>query len=258
LYVDSGREDLLEETSPSALDEIDYRGVETHQLRDRRAGDNVNWIDHPYHTYHIAYADEDTMAMYVNVDIDKETADAIVFEVSYFYGQLPLILRKPLNFVTVHPGNRNILLSPDGYMFHLGYYQQSNGSMQHFLVHEIAHISLDWAQALNFPGTGNKTLYYEHSNNPIAESTWLEAARLDGGFITQYARNNPFVGPDPDNGYEGGEDMADTLVFYIASRISTERYHPKLRALWETALGHRFAILDTLDFSIPPRGRLSQ
>jgi hypothetical protein len=28
--------------------------------------------------------------------------------------------------------------------------------------------------------------------------------------------------------------------------------------MWETAIGHRFAIFDELDFSLPPRGGLSQ
>jgi hypothetical protein len=259
LYVDSGRDDLLPVTSPSALDEITYRGIETHRQKDRRQGpEGVYLIPHPYHSYTITYIDDDTMEMFVNSDISKEEADAIVSEVSYFYGQLPLLLRQPLNFVTVQPGTPNILLSPGGYVFHLDFYQMSGRSMQHFLVHELAHISMDWAQALNFPDTGNMSIYYELSHSPISGEEWIAASQQDITFITQYARDYPFIVPNEIFGYQGGEDLADTLVFYIVSRLSPESVHPKLLRMWETAIGHRFAIFDELDFSLPPRGRLSQ
>jgi len=259
LYVNSELEKPLTTFSPSALDAIDYIGITNQEMKDRRnIADHVNNRLYRYRTYEITYIDDDSMMMYVNADIDQAAADEIVEEVSHMYGQLPIFLRTPLNFVTVQPGTPNISLNPDGYVFHLGYYRMSGRPMQHFLIHEIAHISLDWAQGLNFPDSGGKNIYYKLEQSPLIESEWLEAYEQDGGFITQYAFDYPFPVPDSQFGYRGGEDVADTLVFYIASRLNGEQYHPKLLALWETVIGNRFAILDQLDFSLPQRGRLSQ
>ena len=259
LYVNSELEKPLTTFSPSALDAIDYIGITNQEMKDRRnIADHVNNRLYRYRTYEITYIDDDSMMMYVNADIDQAAADEIVEEVSHMYGQLPIFLRTPLNFVTVQPGTPNISLNPDGYVFHLGYYRMSGRPMQHFLIHEIAHISLDWAQGLNFPDSGGKNIYYKLEQSPLIESEWLEAYEQDGGYITQYAFDYPFPVPDSQFGYRGGEDVADTLVFYIASRLNGEQYHPKLLALWETVIGNRFAILDQLDFSLPQRGRLSQ
>jgi hypothetical protein len=258
LYVNSELEKTLPPSSPSALDAIEYIGITEQAMKDRRnIVDHVNNQMYPYRTYEIRYIDDDSMMMYVNADIAQADADAIVEEVSQIYGQLPVFLRRPLNFVTVQPGTPNISLYPDGYVFHLGYYRMPGRPMHHFLIHEIAHISLDWAQGLNFPDSGGKNIYYKLDQSPLVESEWLDAYEKDGEFITQYAFDYPFPVSDNQFGYRGGEDVADTLVFYMASRLNREQYHPKLLALWETVLGNRFAILDQLDFSLPQRGRLS-
>jgi len=258
LYVNSELEKTLPPSSPSALDAIEYIGITEQAMKDRRnIVDHVDNQMYPYRTYEITYIDDDAMMMYVNADITPADADAIVEEVSQIYGQLPVFLRRPLNFVTVQPGTPNISLYPDGYVFHLGYYRMPGRPMHHFLIHEIAHISLDWAQGLNFPDSGGKNIYYKLDQSPLFESEWLDAYEKDGEFITQYAFDYPFPVPDTQFGYRGGEDVADTLVFYMASRLNREQYHPKLLALWETVLGNRFAILDQLDFSLPQRGRLS-
>jgi len=259
LYVNSELEKTLPASSPSALEAIDYVGITEQQMKDRRNNeDSVDNKRYPYRTYEITYIDDDSMMMYVNDDIAPAAADNLVEEVSQIYGQLPVFLRRPLNFVTVQPGTPNISLYPDGYVFHLDYYRMSGRPMHHFLVHEIAHISMDWAQGLNFPDRGRNNIYYKLDQSPLVESEWLDAYEKDGGFITQYAYDYPFPVPDNQFGYRGGEDVADTLVFYMASRFNSEQYHPKLLALWETVLGNRFAILDQLDFSLPPRGQLSQ
>jgi hypothetical protein len=258
LYVNSQRPEYFSISDPSSLDLLDYRGIEVHQLTDRRIEEpNVHFKNYSYHAYSIAYADGHFTNMYVNVDISKEIADEIVYEVAYFHGQLPKSLRENLDYLGVQPGTPNIGLGKGGYTFHLGYYRMSGNSMQHFLVHELAHIGLDWVQGINTPTSNRRNVEYVLPHSPITEKEWIEAAKLDGTFMTIYGEQNPLPKLNRYGFIEGSEDVADSLVFFVASRLATEQYHPKLLDLWGTANANRFAILERLDFTPPPIGSLS-
>ena len=260
LYVDSGRDNVLIPSEPSSLDEIINRGIQTRNVVDRRIGHPAyGRVNQNYRVYDIVFADDVSMEFLVHSDIDQTVGEEVVFEASYLHGQLPRFLREGFEFIALLPGGANVGILSNGYSFHLDYYNmgKSNNSMNHFLIHEVGHISLDWEQALVFDenaGPGGYILM----DSPLDGDQWKEAQVKDQGFITLYSDDYPLTVPHPEWGYSGSEDVADTLVFYIASRMGSHRHHPKLLAVWETVLANRFALLDELDFSVPPKGRLSK
>lgn len=259
LYVNSMREFIRRPSDPSALDGIDYEGVVTHTLPDRRREypEEID-VTTTFHLYKITYIDGTYLDFYVNEEIKEEKVKPLVEEISYFYGQLPTSLRSNFRFFGVHDGFPNIALREYGYTMHLGFYEmgRSNGNMQDFLVHELGHVALDWIQS--YHGIWGEKFVQDY--NPIDGDRWAQAQLDDGSFITEYAQNVPLM-EEMDAGpfmiYIGSEDVADTLVFYLSSRLNADYYHPKLLATWETILENRFKILDELDFSLPPRGQLS-
>ena len=262
LYVNSERENVRIPSDPSALDEIIYRGKEIRNIVDRRLPHPKHGrVDQEYYVFDIIFVDDDSMEFLANTEIDFDVVEEIVFEVSLLHGQLPRILRENFDFIGLQPGFANVGILRHGYSFHLDYYnlgRDGGRSMNHFLIHEMGHISLDWEQALRFDENARSDAYITQSYNPLDGELWKRAIELDDTFSTLYAEAYPLTLPHPEWGYSGSEDVADTLVFYIASRMSTERFHPKLLDIWETALGNRFAVLDQLDFTPPAKGRLSQ
>jgi hypothetical protein len=260
LYVNSAREELFNDTDPSALDEIIYKGIEDRNVVDRRLGEpTYGRVDQEYYIFDIIFIDGTEMEFLVNKEIDFEEAEKIVYEVSLLHGQLPTFLRTNFNFIALQPGYANVGILRYGYSFHLDYYKQglNNGSMKHFLIHEVGHISLDWEQALPFDEAGGEYGYLQQEYNPIDGERWIEAQKKDEGFLTMYSEENPLVRLTDQGFMNGSEDVADTLVFYIAITMSADRFHPELINLWKNIAGNRFEILDEFDFTPPPRGRLS-
>ena len=260
LYVNSARENLFYDTDQSALDEIIFQGIEVRNVVDRRLGEpTYGRVDQEYFIFYIKFIDETEMEFLVNIEIDFEEAEKIVYDVSLLHGQLPTFLRTNFKFIALQPGYANVGILRNGYSFHLDYYKQglNNGSMKHFLIHEVGHISLDWEQALPFDDNAGEYGYLKQEYNPIDGERWIAAQNSDDGYLTMYSQENPLVRLTDQGFMNGSEDVADTLVFYIASTMAKDRFHPELIILWESVAGNRFKILDELDFSTPPRGKLS-
>jgi hypothetical protein len=257
LYVDSGREGILISSDPSALDEIVYQGIQSRNMVDSRRGPSTAKDPQDYHVYLIRNVDDDTMEFLVNVEIDQELGEELVFEISYIHSQMPRILRQHLDFLVLQPGFGQFVLTRHGYTIHIDNYNQERfHSVVSLFIHEMGHVALDWEQSYFFDsGPDGITL---QPFSPLSGEAWEQAQIKDGGFITYYAQENPLNLPHPVWRYRGPEDVADSLIFYLASRLATDRFHPKLLDIWETAVGHRFSIFDELDFSRPARGRLSQ
>ena len=91
------------------------------------------------------------------------------------------------------------------------------------MFHEAAHTSLDVA----------------HANTP----EWREAQRADGGFISDYARDNP-----------DREDIAESILPYFAVRFKPGRLSPGDRAKIEEAIPNRLGYFDAQRFDWSPYG----
>ena len=68
-------------------------------------------------------------------------------------------------------------------------------------------------------------------------ASWLAAQEADTEFISDYAENHPLR-----------EDLAETMVAYIAVRYRRARIGEVNAVAIEEALAHRFAILDAQDW----------
>ena len=172
------------------------------------------------------FTDNFPIEVQVNTEFTEEQALIEAEKYAFLIGQLPKVLKKDIETVTIHAGvepwgggNNNILI-------HTGmtdiYQNESVGSIvEETLIHEAVHTSLDFE------------IYQTNG--------WAQAVLNDGQFISTYAQE-----------YPNREDLAEFLLFYTAikyfpDRINVDTYNNLL----STSL-NRVQFLDSLrlDFSI--------
>lgn len=111
-------------------------------------------------------------------------------------GKLPTIMRRVLDHVVIHKGDETAFGEDQGHFFVL--YSDNidtrvrNHDIQETVFHESVHATLDAAHA--------------------GSSAWRRAQAADGGFVTEYAADNPTR-----------EDMAESALFAFALLIHPGR-----------------------------------
>ena len=114
-------------------------------------------------------------------------------------------------------GNNNILIHTD---WSKKYYEEQ-GILEETLIHEAAHTSLDQSHAKDL--------------------LWIEAQKLDGKFISQYAKDNPVR-----------EDIAESYLPYFALRYRRDRISESLVKLIEDTIPNRIFYFDNQKFQMYP------
>lgn len=114
-------------------------------------------------------------------------------------------------------GNRSLLIHTQQAASY-----ENDGILEETLVHEASHTSLD----------------SHHARAP----KWLAAQRADAGFISIYARDNPFR-----------EDVAESFLPFFAVRYRRDRIDQNLATTIENAIPHRIEYFDQeIIFPSPP------
>ena len=140
-------------------------------------------------------------------------------------GRLPVGLRTELRTLWIHEGtvqhglgggNNNILV-------HKGRAESlaRRGTLEEALLHEAAHTSLD--------------PFYRD------DPDWLRAQDADGEFISTYARD-----------YPDGEDIAESIVPWIAVRYRRERIRANVTDTIDQTIPNRMAFFDSLELDMRP------
>ncbi len=212
--------DLITPSDPTTFTGATDAGRGQRQMFDRRVD---GWVTVNAYLVRAAFADGAPVEVQVNPEFGS--ADAAMAQALRFapaIGRLPRALRADVRTVWIHRGANAFGGGNDNLLIHT---EQADtydelGVIEEILAHEAAHTSLDAAHA--------------------ASAGWLAAQRADGCFVSQYARENPTR-----------EDVAETIVPFLALRERPASLTDEQRAAFEAAAPARIAYLDGLGLSLP-------
>lgn len=150
------------------------------------------WKTHPdTHVFKVSFSDGVKTEMWVVPEIGRKRAKKMVRETAFHLGQVPQFLRRGMRVVMIAKGEGGFGGNPDG---HVNFYDQDftefkrNGFMTEVLIHEGGHATLD------------KTFY--------GWKKWKLAVQKDGGFVSDYAEDNP-----------NREDVAETVSTWVGTKL---------------------------------------
>lgn len=212
--------DILTPSDPSTADSMSYGGRGLRVMFDRR----VNaFVEYDAYLFDLQFSDGLSAEVQVNPEFGSvKAAEAIADEMAHAIGQLPKVLRLDVQTVWIHQGdeafgggNNNLLIHTARAVSY-----QISGVLEEILLHEATHTSLDAA----------------HSES----AGWQAAQQSDNCFISTYAEDNPVR-----------EDLAESVVPYIAVRLRSDRITAGMRNTIEGSIPARLTYLDDqgLDFS---------
>ncbi len=211
---------IITPEDPSAFVSITPNGREERRMFDRRPGkmEKVN-----AYIFNAKFDDGQTMIVQVNPEFGEKRAFEEAKKYSLVIGQMPFVLRKDVERVTIHDGKKPFGGGNRGLLIHTGMGESyiRGGILAETLYHEASHTSLDRTHA------GNKD--------------WLTAQKEDPEFISGYAKSHP-----------RREDVAETYLMYFAVRYKPERISKKLRDTIKGAVPNRIKYFDSLKVSMHP------
>ncbi len=206
--------DIITEDDPSALESIEPAGLEIRNMYDRRVREMVDaeaWL------FDVVWNDGLCTQFQVNAELGElDDAQALVDQYAPAVGRIPGYLRRDLVEVWLQPGDHVFAGGGDAVLIHTGAVAEgyiADGILEETIAHEAAHTSLD----------------------PLLSESeaWLEAQAADGAFISDYAQEHP-----------AREDVAETVVPWIAVCCGEERVDADTEATIRRLAGHRLAVLE--------------
>jgi hypothetical protein len=172
------------------------------------------------HTFEVAFADGSRVGLWVHPSVGRrEEAEAVAGLLVGPLGRLPAVMRMPLSHVVIHSGDYTAMAEDLGNFFAV-YADNvrarlSTHDLEETVFHESVHASLDvlWADS----------------------SVWRNAQNADGGFITEYAAEEP-----------EGEDLAESALFAYTYLRHPERLPPEVARGIEAIMPARLAVFETI------------
>lgn len=141
------------------------------------------------------------------------------------YGQMPKFLKKNVKEITIHKGKTGWAGGKGTIVIHTDYLTNENKKYaEELMFHELTHASLDW--------------WWGGSVN---EKKWLNAVSADKHYISEYAWELP-----------GNEDLAETVLWWYASRCKVDRISKKNNEKVNKFLTNRFQYLDEQNYDTNP------
>ncbi len=140
-------------------------------------------------------------------------------------GQMPNFLKKNVKEITIHKGNAGWAGGQGTIVIHTGYLtNETKKYAEELMFHELTHASLDW--------------WWGGSVN---EKKWFNAVNTDKYYISEYAWELP-----------GNEDLAETVLWWYASRCKADRISKKNNDKVNKFLPNRFKYLDSKNYDTYP------
>ncbi|MEZ4401310.1 MAG: hypothetical protein R3B06_14890 [Kofleriaceae bacterium] len=216
-FLDPG---IITAADPTSFVDLTYAGQAPREMFDRRTGafGTVNAYLFP-----ARFGSSKTVEIQVNPEFTQAEAEAQARAYATVVGRLPAFAFRDLDTLWIHKGhfpfgggNRNLLIHTEQ-----GDEYAAGGFLEEIFLHEGSHTSLDGDHA--------------------AAPRWLEAQTADGGFISPYARDNPTR-----------EDVAETMVPYLAQRFRADRLPPATVATVRATIPNRLRYLDCAGVTMDP------
>jgi len=187
---------------------------------DRRKND---WIKNNAYLFNASYDDGLTIEIQVNSEFKDNKASEYASQYAKVIGQLPTVLRKDVQTVWIHKGDKPFGGGNQNLLIHIiqGEKYISEGILEETLVHEACHTSLD----------------LDHGN----AKGWLAAQKADDEFISTYAKDNP-----------KREDIAESFLTWIVVRHLSDRVSESHIKKILKAIPNRIKYFDEQEFDMYP------
>lgn len=212
--------DIITADDATAFLYVEPAGTGERVMFDRRVDD---FVTYEARLFDATFDDGLTVEIQVNPEFDVADALAAAEHFGAAIGRLPAMLRADVATVWIHRGMEPFGGGNDNILIHTGQADayEADGILEEALIHEATHTSLDAAHA-TAPG-------------------WVAAQDEDDRFISQYAMEHPVR-----------EDLAETLVPYIAVQYRSDRITDFLEAVIRDAIPARIDYLDAQSFDMHP------
>lgn len=212
--------DIITADDPTSLAGVDEAGIGERVMFDRRED---AFVAYEAHLFDATFDDGLSAEIQVNPEFDATDALAAAEHYGAAIGRLPTALRAGVATVSIHRGVEAFGGGNDNILIHTGQAEayEADGILEEALIHEATHTSMDAAHA--------------------TAAGWVAAQEEDGRFISQPAMDNPET-----------EDLAESLVPYIAVQYRSDRITDFLEAVIRDAISARIAYLDAQGFDMHP------
>lgn len=217
IFIDA---DIITSDDATSVVGVVAAGTGSRLMFDRRDDD---FVTYEAHLFDASFDDGMTVEVQVNPEFDAGDALAAAEEYSAAIGRLPAFLRTDVETVWIHRGDEDFGGGNASILIHTGraLEYEAEGVLEEALIHEAAHTSLD---ATHAQGAG-----------------WAAAQEADGNYISQYAKDNGST-----------EDLAETLVPYIAVQYRSDRITDFLESTIRSAIPARIEYLASQGFELHP------
>ena len=227
-FVDN---DIIKKSDPSNFKDVVF--VEKEQLLDfdKRTFKNrkTSWKKTNFSVFVFRASFENTDDILIKVndefkDLKKAEKQAIKF--GKIFGQMPAFLRKKVKYLIIHKGNPSWAGGNGSAVIHTNTFINENKKyIEESMFHELVHASLDW----------------QWGKKSIEEDKWLNAITTDKYYISDYAWE-----------YPEQEDLAETVLWWYASRCKKDRISKKNYEKVNKFLSNRFKYLDNQNYETFP------
>lgn len=216
--------DIITATDPTAYTGLTATGRGVRTMFDRRRN---AFVQYDAYLFRATYGDGLQIEFQVNPEFGS--VDAAQTQVAFYapiIGRLPRMLRRDVQTSWIHQGDQPFGGGNNNLLIHTGSLAQqyiAANILEETLAHEAAHTSLDAQHA--------------------ASAGWLNAQARDPEFISTYARDNATR-----------EDVAETIVPWLALRAGAGRVSSATLATVRGAIPNRIAYLDAQGLDLAPWG----
>lgn len=213
--------DIITEQDPTAFSGAVFLGQGTRTMFDRRVN---SWIS--AHAWLVQADFDDGLSVEVQVNPEFASSTEAMEEAIKWAtaaGRLPTSLRTNVQTMWIHKGTQPFGGGNNNLLIHTGQGQLyiNDGILEETLVHEATHTSIDPLI--------------------VGDASWQAAQQADPDFISTYARDFP-----------DREDMAETLLTWLAVRHRSDRISTSLKQTIEETIPNRLAWLDEQNFNLYP------
>jgi len=188
-YVDK---DIIRKNDPSDFISLEYVGLVKENPYDYRAD---TWVAQDMFVFNVKYKHKKSTRVRVNTEFGNvKNAQRQAERYAFVVGQMPYILLRDLDTITIHKGKENFGGGNRDILVHTGSGDdlRRDGFLEEVIFHEGCHTSLD----------------ADAKENPA----WEKARLLDDDFISAYALDFPHR-----------EDVAESCLMYFALKYRPDR-----------------------------------
>ncbi len=207
------------DADPTALASVTYAGRQQKSVYDRRPNGNISINAY---AYTVSFKDgAAAWTIWVNPEFPQDSATLLAEKYARNIGQMPYCTRAGLSGAVLHNGDNPWGGGNPLTIHHVqGLSYEKQGIVTETMIHEATHAAFD-------------PIYYNTS--------WANAVKADGEFISTYARDNPTR-----------EDHSETFLCWLVARHKRDRISATHLTKITTAVPNRLAWYDGMNFNLGP------